>query len=162
MRKPLLPSVWGGNKDLSDPFRSLQKEIDRVFDDFGHGSFWPFADAGGVAARLSPSIDVSETDNAIEVTAELPGVEEKDIDVTLSNGMLTIKGEKRAEKEEKKKDYHLVERSYGSFHRSVALPEGVDTDKVEAHFDNGVLKVSVPKPAEARAASKKIAIKSKG
>lgn len=159
---PLLPSIWGKNKTAPDPFRSLQKEIDRVFEDFGRGALWPFGEGGQEMVRLTPSIDVSETDDAIEITAELPGVEEKDVEVTVSEGMLTIRGEKKAEKEEKKKDYHLIERSYGSFRRSVTLPAGIDADRVKASFDKGVLKVTVPKPAEIKAKTKKIAIGAKG
>jgi HSP20 family protein len=103
-------------------------------------------------------VNVAETDKAIEVTAELPGVDAKDIDVELRNGMLSIRGEKKAEKDEKQKDYHVVERSYGMFERSFAVPDEVETDKVEASFDKGVLKVVMPKSAEAKSKTKKVAI----
>ena len=89
-----------------------------------------------------PSIDVRETNTDLAVEAELPGMDEKDVSVTLSNGVLTLKGEKKSEREEKKEDYHLMERSYGSFQRSFRLGDTIDPDKVTAAFDKGVLKVS--------------------
>jgi HSP20 family protein len=106
-----------------------------------------------------PAVDVTQTDKGYEVTAELPGVEEKDIDVKLANGVLTIKGEKRDEKEEKKEGYYVHERSFGSFERSFQVPEGVDTDNVSASFKKGVLTVILPKSAEAQKAEKKIEVK---
>lgn len=161
--KSLLPSMWGEDRDRDDPFRSLHRQIDRVFEDFARGL--PSLTMPGEAAegvRLSPRIDVSETDKAIEITAELPGVEEKDVDVSLSDNRLTIKGEKKSEREEKEKSYHLLERSYGAFERTIAIPFDIDSDKVEAQFEKGVLKVTLPKPPETKARSRKIAIKSAG
>jgi HSP20 family protein len=105
-----------------------------------------------------PSTDVTETDKEIEISAELPGLEEKDVQVNLADGVLTIRGEKNAEKEEKDKNYRLVERSYGSFERSIALPEGVKSEDVKASIAKGVLTVKVPKPALAQA--RKIEVKS--
>jgi HSP20 family protein len=102
-------------------------------------------------------MDVTETDKQIEITAELPGLEEKDVQVNLADNVLTIRGEKKAEKEEKDKNYRLVERSYGSFVRSLQLPDGVDANAIKASIDKGVLKVTVPKPAPAQA--KKIDVK---
>jgi HSP20 family protein len=107
--------------------------------------------------QLTPSVDVTETDREIEITAELPGLEEKDVQIDLVDNILTIKGEKKAEKEEKDKAYRLVERSYGAFARSVELPAGVNPDAIKANIAKGVLKVSVPKPAPAQ--TKKIAVK---
>ena len=95
---------------------------------------------------MAPRVDVSETDTELKIEAELPGIDEKDVEVVLSDGRLTIKGEKKQEKEEKKKDYHMVERSYGSFARSIVLPFEADPDKVKATFAKGVLTVTVPKP----------------
>ncbi len=106
-----------------------------------------------------PAADVSETDKAYEITAELPGMDEKNIEVKLANGVLTIKGEKQEEKEEKQKDYHMRERSFGSFQRTFQVPDGVDSDKIEASFKNGVLSVTLPKSPEAQKAEKKIAVK---
>jgi HSP20 family protein len=106
-----------------------------------------------------PAVDIAETDKAYEITAELPGMDEKNIEVKFADGVLTIKGEKKDEKEEKKKDYYLSERSYGSFQPSFQVPDGVDTDKIEATFKKGVLSVALPKSVEAQKAAKKIDVK---
>jgi HSP20 family protein len=152
------------------PFGSLRREIDRLFEDFDRG-LWrspfgrsvfdvePFSPRQLTTWSTAPAVDVAEKDNAYEVTAELPGMDEKNIDVKLVNGSLTIKGEKKEEKEEKKKDYYLSERHFGSFERSFALPEGVDIDKVEATFKKGVLTVKLPKKPEAIKPEKKIEVK---
>ncbi len=108
--------------------------------------------------QLTPRIDVSETDQAFEVQAELPGMEEKDVELLLQDHVLTIRGEKKFEKEEKRKNYHMVERQYGSFQRSFELPDIVDEAKIAARFDKGVLCVTLPKSAKAKEASRKIAI----
>jgi HSP20 family protein len=108
-----------------------------------------FGTSGGRGLALTPHIDVRETDKDIVVEAELPGIDEKDISVALQDGVLTIRGEKKHEHEEEKENYRMMERRYGSFQRSLRLPDTVDEDKVEAGFDNGVLKVSVPKRPEA-------------
>lgn len=108
---------------------------------------------------MAPAIDLAEKDKEYEITAELPGLDEKDVEIKLSNHSLTIKGEKKEEREEKQKDYYLSERRYGSFHRSFQLPEGVDADKIEATFAKGVLTVRLPKTVEAQKAEKKISIK---
>jgi len=113
----------------------------------------------GARGALAPSIDVSENDKGIEVTAELPGVDEKDVEVTLADNLLTIKGEKKSEREEKEEGSYVSERSYGSFQRSFSLPYEVDAGKVEAKFDKGVLKISLPKSPELKKKTKKIAIK---
>ncbi len=147
----------------------MRRELDRLFDDFGAG-FWrspfrsPLFDVAPLrraeaAFRAMPAADVSETDKAYEITAELPGMDEKNIEVKLANGVLTIKGEKQEEKEEKQKDYHMRERSFGSFQRTFQVPDGVDSDKIEASFKNGVLSVTLPKSPEAQKAEKKIAVK---
>jgi HSP20 family protein len=106
-----------------------------------------------------PAEDVAETDKAYEITAELPGLDEKNIEAKLANGMLSIKGEKQEEKEEKQKDYYRRERSFGSFERSFQVPEGIDTDKIAASFKNGILSVTLPKSAEAQKQAKKIEVK---
>lgn len=156
-----MPQVWR-------PFDNLRHEVDRLFEEFD-GGFWrtpfrsslfdiaPFRGGNGFAAL--PAVDVSETDKAYEITAELPGMDEKNVEVKVANGMLTIKGEKQEEKEEKKKDYYRRERSFGSFERSFAVPEGVDADKIEASFKKGVLSVMLPKSPEAQKAEKKITVK---
>jgi HSP20 family protein len=152
------PQVW-------QPFDALRREVDRLFDDFG-SDFWrrPF---GAIANfepfsrkfAVMPAVDVAENDKAYELTAELPGMDEKNIEVQVVNGGLTIKGEKTDEKEEKGKDRHVSERRYGSFERYFRLPDGVDAGKIEAHFAKGVLKVMLPKKAEAQQPVKKIEIK---
>jgi len=157
--KSLIPvSRERGITRQDNPFMSLQREIDRLFDDFTRGfPTFPSRFASGAAAELLPSMDVTETDKEIEITAELPGLEEKDVQVNVADNVLTIRGEKNAEKEEKDKSYRLVERTYGSFMRSLELPEGVNADAIKASIDKGVLKVTVPKPAPAQA--KKIDVK---
>ncbi len=153
-----------------EPWLSLRDEMDKVFDRFigapmGRGllskrfaDLEPFRAAFGGTA---PSVDVKETDKAYEVTAELPGMSEKDIELSLSDGLLTLKGEKRSEKEEKEENYHLTERRYGSFSRSFRLPGTVDEGKVIAEFEKGVLTVTLPKTAAAQKKSRKIDVKSK-
>lgn len=108
----------------------------------------------------APKLDVSEDEQALRVTAELPGLEEKDVEVTFADGVLTIQGEKRAEQEQHGKQYHRIERSYGAFHRSIQLPVDVDQEKVSASFKQGVLTVVLPKAADTRQQTKKIAVKS--
>jgi HSP20 family molecular chaperone IbpA len=117
---------------------------------------------GNVAGGYVPAVNVNETDNAFQVTAELPGLEPNDIELSFNRGSLTISGEKRQEHEEKQQGYHRVERSYGRFSRSVQLPEGVDGDKIEAGFKNGVLTVTVPKLPEAQRGAKRIQIRGEG
>jgi len=149
------------------PFESLRKEVDRLFEDFGSDDFWrrPFRSLAGLERNMaqklvaSPAVDVTETEKAYEITAELPGLDEKDIEVNVANGGLTIKGEKKEEREEKQKDYYVSERRYGSFERYFGLPDGVDADKIEAAFKNGVLKVTLPKTVEAQKPAKKIEVK---
>jgi HSP20 family protein len=135
------------------PFDLLQNEISRVFDTFNGFGAWPAA-FGDQA--FSPNMEVTETDNAIEVTAELPGMDDKDIDINVADGLLSVRGEKKFEKDETKKNYRVVERSYGSFERIVALPQGVDATKVKAQMSKGVLKIEIPKPAAAKAHQVKI------
>ena len=160
MTYSLFPSLWNDKTKMEHPLTSLQREIDRVFDDFSRGEHWPFRSLAGGNGKMMPRIDVSETEKEIEVTAELPGVEEKDIDVRLVNDVLTIKGEKKSEVDKKEKDFHLVERSYGSFERSARLPSEVDPAKVKATFKQGVLRITLQKIHAEKAASQKIAISS--
>jgi HSP20 family protein len=156
--KSLIPvSRDRGLSAASNPFMSLQREVDRLFEDFTRG-FPALPSLTGNGASLMPSIDVTETDKEIEITAELPGLEEKDVQINVADNLLTIRGEKKAEKEEKDKNYRLVERSYGSFERTLELPGGVDADAIKASIAKGVLKVTVQKPAPAQ--SKKIEVKS--
>src|SRR5262245_35989580 len=106
-----------------------------------------------------PAVDIVDKENLYEITAELPGLNESDIDVKVSGGVLTIKGEKKDEREEKKKDYYVSERRYGSFQRSFGVPDGVDTDRIEAQFRNGVLTITLPKTPQAQKSEKRIEIR---
>jgi len=135
---------------VSQPFLSLQREIDRLFDDFTRG-FSTLSMMPAPGGKLMPVTDVTETDKEIEINAELPGLEEKDLQINLSDNVLTIKGEKKAEKERKEIDFRMVERSYGAFERTIELPEGVNPDSIKATIAKGVLTVTVPKPAPAQA-----------
>jgi HSP20 family protein len=150
------------------PFESLRREVDGLFRDFDYGwrnrfpgslfdtePLWRRQTSWGAA----PAVDVVEKDGGFEVTAELPGMDEKNIEVKVANGCLTIKGEKQEEKEEKRKDYYLQERHFGSFERRFQVPDGVDPGKIEANFKNGVLTVSLPKTTEAKKAEQTIEIK---
>ena len=136
----------------ASPLSFLQQEIDRLFDGVTRG-FAGFSNMG-----IVPRMDLSETDKVIEITAELPGLETKDVTLNVSDNVLTIRGEKKNEREETEKDYHLVERSFGSFSRSIELPSGVKSEDISAEIAKGVLKVTVQKPAPRL--SKQIDIKS--
>jgi HSP20 family protein len=134
--------------------------MNRMFDDFYRGfDLVPFGRWGEGWDVYSPRVDVSETDGKIVVSAELPGMESEDIDISLSEDVLTISGEKRQEKEENGKDYYRTECMYGSFERAIRLPDEVKADEVDATFDKGVLTVTLPKTAEAQT-TKKIAVRS--
>jgi len=123
----------------TDMLTGWQREVDRLFDDFRQG----FDRLG----HLTPRLDMSESPTELEITAELPGLEEKDVEIGLSDDVLTISGEKQAESEQKDRNRHMVERSYGSFSRSVRLPHGVGASDISASLAKGVLKVVVRKPA---------------
>lgn len=150
------------------PLAGLRSAVDRVFGEFDPG-FWSFPFRRSVfdmepfwtseMARTAPVVDVAEDEKGFEITAELPGMDEKNVEVKLANGGLTIKGEKTEEKEETQKDYYIKERHFGSFERNFRVPDGVDKDKIEATFSKGVLKVILPKTAEAQKAEKKITVK---
>ena len=153
------------------PFDGLRREVDRLFEDFGAGiwrapsrrslsdvePFW----RRELTFGTMPAVDVVENDKAYEITAELPGMDEKNVEVQFSDGVLTINGEKQEDKEEKKKDYYMSERRYGSFRRSFEVPDGVDVEKIEANFKNGVLSVTLPKSPEAQKKEKKIPVTAK-
>lgn len=156
MARQFLPDVFGRGGG-TDMFSNLQREIDRVFQDFGRGGMPALGEFGRNAAAMK--VNVAEHDGALEITAEMPGCAPEDIDVQLKDGILTIKGEKKVEKDDKQKDYHVMERSYGMFERSFSLPSEVDAAKVDAQFDNGVLRVTLPKLPEEQSKAKKIAVK---
>lgn len=149
-----------------NPFLSLRHQVDRLMDEFDRGLFpsrWmemtPFSKLTSEIRGLVPAVDMVDEEKAYRITAELPGLSEKDIEVTKDGDLLTIKGEKKEEREEKDKGYYLSERHFGSIERSIRLPEGVDDTKIEAKFENGVLSVVLPKTPEAVSKPKKIAIK---
>ena len=155
------------------PPTGLRGEFDRMFNRF-FPEGWPQMSMGGMmdlepfrtwksaemgGGLLSAKVDISETDSQYEISAELPGIDEKDIELGVSDGVLTLSAEKREEREEEKKNYHLTERSYGSVKRSFRVPDGVDLDHIKAHFTKGVLKVTLPKSKEAKARQRKIQVK---
>ena len=135
---------WRPRRDLV----SIRDEMNTLFDSFFSG--WPEPRKGLLEGEWAPSVDVAETDDEITVTAELPGVKQEEVDITIADDVLTLKGEKKEEKEVKEKNYHRIERSYGSFQRSIALPTGVQADKAKATYKAGILKITVPKVEEAK------------
>lgn len=152
-----LPSLWSERKEgEEDPFLTLRKRMDSLFDDFGHV---PTSEPG----LLSVHSNVSETDKEVRITAELPGLEKKDIEITVSGNLITIKGEKKSEKEDKGEEegrqYHRIERSSGMFQRSITMPFDIETDAVNAEVQNGVLTVILAKPPEMLEKTKKIEVK---
>ena len=151
-----------------DVWHSLRSEMDRLFDRFGSGFGFPslrrmfdIEPAWRSSFSFSmPAIDMSEDEKSYKISAELPGIDAKDIDVSLTGDMLVLKGEKRQEKEEKDKNYHFSERAYGSFQRAFDLPASVDRNNVSADFSKGVLTITLPKTAESQKPQKKIDVKS--
>ena len=150
------------------PFEALRNQVDRLFHDFQTGFLQPpsyrsLLDIEPFWRRdfgfnVTPAVDIVEKEKAFEVTAELPGLDVKNIDLQLSDNVLTIKGEKQEEKEEKAKDHYVSERRYGSFRRSLQVPVSVDADKIEASFKGGVLTVTLPKSPEAHKKQKTIPV----
>jgi HSP20 family protein len=163
VNKSSTPAPVPHNGDL---FHSMRHEMERLFDRFSYLELAPFGrdiehfwTRGETTGMLSFNVDVAEDDKAYTITAELPGIDEKDIDVSISGDVLMLKGEKRAEKEQKNQNRYVCERSYGSFQRSFALPADVDTGKIDAKFTKGLLVLSLPKNPKAEAALKKIRVK---
>lgn len=159
---------WGREKDktpatdngrTTNPLAVLQRDINNVFEDFWHRVENGWNGRSHAVGVFGPSTDVSETQNNVEVTVELPGMTDKDIDISVSGDAMTIRGEKKIEHEEQRKGVYMSERSYGAFYRTIPLPAGVDTEKAEAKFKQGVLTVTLPKTAEAQAKVKRIAVK---
>lgn len=143
----------------SDPFYSIQREMNQILDEFFGDGLRTFGSGDVSWNALNPRVNIVEGEKEIVVSAELPGVDSKDIDISYGNGVLTIKGEKREETEDQGKSYYRMERSYGSFTRSVPLPCEVNVDKVDATYRNGVLQVTLPKIIEA-GECKRITVKS--
>lgn len=155
---PFGRSPMAKNSDRNDAL-SWRGEFDRLFDDMLKG-VGPLPAVWG-EGNAAPRVDIKETKDAIEVTAELPGVDEKDVEVELVDDLLTIRGEKKVERVDQNKDkgYHVMERSYGSFQRAIRLPYAAENDKVSAEFSKGVLKITCPRPAEIAAKTRKIDIR---
>jgi HSP20 family protein len=156
-----MPQLWRDQREGEEPLQALRRQFDEFFDEMMQGFRAP--SVASMQRPMAPRVDVSENDNEIMVSAELPGVEQKDIDVSLRGRQLMVKGEKRMEgkegKEGKGRTYHRVERSFGPFQRIVAIPFDADPASVSATFRDGVLNVIVPKPADMKAKITKISIK---
>ena len=161
--KDVVPSLF----DWQSPLLDLRKEIDLAFSNVlkGWPRIWdqePFEAAGLPAAfgqsDLSPKVEMAESDDAYEITAELPGLDEQEVEVSLREGLLTLSGEKKAEREEKKKDTYLSERRYGAFKRSFRIPDDVQSDKITAMMKKGVMTITMPKSAKGKTKARKIAI----
>ena len=142
-----------------DPFLSLHREVNRLFDDVFRGFDGGLPSVGRASSFGGnwPSVEISDNDKEIRVTAEVPGMEEKDIEILLDDGVLTLRGEKRSETEDK--DRQFSERYYGRFERRIPLGYEIEEDKIDARFRNGVLSVTLPKTAKAQSQAKRIAIK---
>jgi HSP20 family protein len=160
--KALVP--WKNNRaqspalreDYFDPFVTFRREMDRMFDHLFDG--FP-GRAGNGSGAIAPAMDLDETDKEMVITAELPGVTDKDIEVSLTGDVLTIRGEKKTETEEKKGGAYYTERRYGSFARSLRLPFEVKDEQVDAKFKDGVLMIRLPKPAELQSQVRRIEVK---
>jgi HSP20 family protein len=163
-RNPMTPFRPGGGMVPGDPVLSLHREMNRLFDDVFRGAGLPAATGSqgqGGGTFVNASMNVSETDKEIRITAELPGVTEQDIDVSLEDDMLTIRGEKKFERTDDKENFHFVERSYGTFQRSLRLPFSIDSEQVQASFENGVLTVTLPKTGR-QERSRRIQVQGRG
>lgn len=164
MIKNVLPTVWRRSdspvrRTDENAFLTLQREMNQMFDDFFHGfEVTPFGGERSFGS-FSPSVDVRENETEISIRAELPGLTENDIEVTVADDALTLRGVKKEEKENKSNDYFHRETRYGSFSRIIPLPSGLNAEKVDARFKNGVLTVVLPRLPDAKAKGKKVAIK---
>ena len=166
----IVPWRWGGLRRSEgvdrpfDMFRGemdlLHRNIDRIFENMWTEGFGPstFANVWG-STEVVPKLDLTENESGLQVSVELPGMAEKDVELSLTDRLLTIRGEKKAEKETKEKDVYRRERSYGSFRRTMEIPADIDSSKIDASFKNGVLTIQLPKTKEAQAKVKQIPIK---
>ncbi len=150
---------WRCKTDEDNGFVALQQAMNSLFENFSPAFEWPTVAAPGAARAWNPRLDMIETEKELLVTAELPGLEEKDVDVSLSGDLLLIRGDKRAEKEEKGKTFHRLERSWGSFQRALVLPCDVDRNAIKATFAKGLLTVTLPKTESAKLSVRKIPVK---
>lgn len=167
-KKSTVPTPFGSMSSAFAPFETLRREVDQLFDRFRVpaartpsplDTAFPHFSWQEVGFGATPAVDIVEKEQDYEISAELPGLDEKNIEVKLSNGVLMIKGEKKEEREERDKDYYLSERRYGSFSRSFQVPQGVDQSKIEANFAKGVLTIKLPKSTEAMRNDKTIEVK---
>ena len=155
--RSLLPTLWpAGSNGSNDPFTALRHEVDRAFESFGRA----LPAVSWSQEMVMPRVNITRKDKTLEVTAELPGVDLKDVQLLVEDDILTIKGEKKQEKEDSSAERHLFECSYGSFSRSIALPFDADPKSIAAAFKNGVLTVTIPVPANAQVKAKRIEIRS--
>ncbi len=168
--RDFLPDLWKSRtpreREDTDPFTSLQREMNRLFDDFfGDWRLSP-REAGSdyslapYSSRFSPCVDIGESDKEYRIECELPGMDEKDVDISLNQNVLTVQGEKKHETEEEKGNVYRTERSYGQFHRDFPLPDDVDEENIEAKFKNGILTITLPKTKKALKNAKHIEITS--
>jgi HSP20 family protein len=170
MLSKMSPTPWcgrfglrHGEREQEHPLDVFHRDFDRLFGNLGRGFGLPMFGRYEVPfGAMMPTMDVTEDENRVRVAVELPGIREEDVEVVLSDDVLTIKGEKRVETEETEKPYAYMERSYGSFHRSIPLNFEVVTDKIDATFEKGVLTIDLPKTAEAKKAYTKIPIRAGG
>lgn len=160
-RSSWLPSLWGEQREGEDPFLPMRRQLDTFFDEWVRGLRLPAVP--GMEGMHAPRIDMSETDKETCVTAELPGVDQKDIELSMYGRQLTLKGKKKSQFEERKEEegrmYHRSERSYGAFQRTIELPYDADPASIAATFKDGVLTVTIPKPAEIQSRAAKIEVK---
>ncbi len=153
------PFRWSKEAEITRPFvspyGSLQKEMNKLMETFFSDSESPMVET----AAFSPSMDIAEEEKGFWVHVELPGLSDKDVDLSFEKNVLRIKGEKKAETEEKQKNFHRIERSYGSFYRAIPFSTEIDESKIDAKFEKGVLNIWLPKAAAALREAKKIQIK---
>jgi HSP20 family protein len=169
MTGEMMPWRWGGlsrsEREMRpfDGFRreieALHREMDRLFEGIGNGGFSSPMLADWTRQEIVPQLDLTEDDKSVRVTMELPGMDEKDVDVTLSDRVLTIRGEKKGKAEVQDTEFHRRERTYGAFRRSIEIPAAVDPSKIEASFHNGILTIELPKTKEAQQKVKHIRVK---
>lgn len=159
-RVPVRRTLPAFTEELLEPFGKLRTEIDRMFDDLP--SRMPAFHFGRVAREVAvPPLEMTETDDAYKLSAELPGMDADNVEVTVADGVLSITGEKKEEREEKEKDYYFSERSYGAFERSLRLPNDAAADKITAQSKNGVLTVTIPKDEKANARKRRVEIETR-
>ncbi len=155
LRTLMTPSRYTLARYGDDPFISMQRNLQRTLDEVWNN----LPAATTEAASMSVRLDVKEDNDAFHITAELPGLSEKEVEVTFDDGLLTIRGEKKIEREDKKDTWHVIERTFGSFARQLSLPTTINSDKIDAKFDKGVLKITLPKSAPEQNKAKKIDVK---